>query len=217
MTPPTASLPPPPPPSAPPPPRPRRRAFAGYGVEAVVLALVLVFAVAVVLPTWLMGGFGQVPKKGLPEIQPSQTISYGEYRISPLNAKLTPANPTGEYNTKKNMQYLTVQVRVENRTKESAYGFEDLVLVGSPIFAKLSPPEQSGLVRDGSGVQVLQSGVPEIVQLIWEIPRTTAVPPGVKVTIQRNSYNEGFFDKKMRWSAPDPWVVVTLPVTRVGI
>lgn len=181
------------------------------------LAFVLVFVVAVVLPTWLMGGFSQVPKKGLPEIQPSQTVSYGEYEITPLNAKLTPANPTGESDTKKNMQYLTVQVRVENRTKESAYSFEDLVQVGPPVFPKLTAAEQSGLVRDGSGVQVLQPGVPELVQLIWEIPRSVQVPPGVKVTIQRNSYNEGFFDKKMRWSAPEPWVVVALPVTRVGI
>lgn len=181
------------------------------------LAFVLVFAVAVVLPTWLMGGFAQVPKKGLPEIQPSQTVSYGEFEITPLNAKLTPANPTGESNTKKNMQYLTVQVRVENRTKESAYSFERLLLVGSPVFPKLTEPNESGLVRDGSGVQVLQPGVPELVQLVWEIPRSVQVPPGVKVTVQRNVYREGFFDKKMRWTDPDPWVVVALPVTRVGI
>lgn len=182
------------------------------------LALVLVFVIAVVLPTLLMGGFDQVPKKGLPEIQPSQTISYGEYEITPMNAKLTPKSPAGnDLDEDEKMQYLTVQVRVENRTKESGYAFEELVLIGSPLFPKPTEATEAGLVRDGSGVQVLQPGVPELVQLVWEIPRKTEVPPGVKLTIQRNSYSEGFFDKKMRWSAPKPWVVVALPVTRVGI
>lgn len=185
-------------------------------MEAAILLFVLAFAAAVVLPTWLFGGFQQQPKEELPRIQAGETVAYGEFEIEPIGAKLVDEHPMGEFKTKEGNAYLVVQVTVENLTKDTAYTFDELLLLRQPVFTERTPPNDSGLVRDGSASSVLHPRVPETLQLVWEIPEEQAskIDDSLDMTLQRRVYEESFFEERMKWMAPRPWLTVAMPVVR---
>lgn len=200
-------------PTQPPPPRSLLR---GYTIEAVVLGCVVVFLVVAVVPTWLLGGFTPAPPKPLPTIQPGQTVSYGEYRITPMSARWSAKDPTaldlGDDKDKNAKPALIVTARITNLSKRPRYEINKVMQITPP--AKTTPAFAKGtvLVRDKSGSVKLLPRLAENVELVWEMPKGATAPPGVQVTIMRETYRQGFFDKKYDWWDPHPWVHVTLPV-----
>lgn len=176
----------------------------------------LAILVALVVPTWLLGGFEQEPKKKLPLVNVGTTVEYGQLKVRPLGVTLLQEHPVYEFSTKKGKSYLTAQFWVENRTKEPVYGFGDLILLGSPVFPKGTEPAESFLVRDEPDVGSLLPHLPEKVMVIWEIPDAQAnrIGTDLTLTLQRNTYWESFFQEEKQWSAPKPWLRLKAPVQR---
>ncbi|MGH3094379.1 MAG: hypothetical protein ACRDMV_00055 [Streptosporangiales bacterium] len=196
---------------------PSRPALRGYAVEAIVAGLVLVFLVVAVVPTWLLGGFRQAADP-LPTIEPGQAVKYGKFKITPIAAQWVKANPDDETldPDEKPHDKLVVLVRMTNRTKKIAYNVEDDFQMTPPGRKKPAPADETRAVQDEYGSAAPLPGLPEKVELSWEMPTDTTPPSDIRVTIMRETHREGYFDKKLGWYSPHPWVNVMLPVKQAA-
>lgn len=167
------------------------------------VAFVAVFAAAVLVPTWLLGGFRQTDD--VRRIQPNQTVSYEEVSVTPIAAAVA---------TEKGKTYVGVQVHAENNLKKTMYDFNQLVVLGSPVFPKPTVTDQFSHVGGKTTDKKLEPGLPRKMNLIWEVPKGTEVPDELRVTLRKRSYVEDFFAERHKWAAPEPWVEVVLPVKR---
>lgn len=180
------------------------------------LLFVLAFVAAVIVPTWLFGGFEQQPKEPLPKVEAGKTVAYGELSIKVIGAKLVDKHPTSSFDDKKGMTYLVLQATLENRSKDTVFTFDELFLLGKPVFPKKREPDDAGMVRDNSSAGSLIPGVPETMQLIWAIPDEQAAKVGnnLTITLQRRVWMESFFEERYKWMSPRPWLTVDVPVVR---
>lgn len=164
---------------------------------------VLVFLAAVLVPTWLLGGFRQVEE--LRQIRPGQTVSYDEVSMTPKKAVVA---------TSKGKTYVGVQVRAVNNLDETIFDFNRLVVLGEPIFAEPTVTETFSFAGGDETDNILQPGLPRDMNLIWEVPTGVEVPDELRVTLRKRSYVEDFFADRHKWADPEPWCQVVLPVER---
>lgn len=172
-------------------------------MEAVAVSFVVVFAAAVLVPTWLLGGFRQAEEA--PRIRPKQTVSYEEVSVTPLAAAVA---------TEEGKTFVGVQVRVVNNLKETIYDVNQLVVLGPPLFPKPTVTDRFNHVGGENTDKKLEPGLPRKVNLFWEVPKGTEVPDELRVTLRKRSYVEDFFAERHKWADPEPWVEVVLPVKR---
>lgn len=183
--------------------RRRQPLYRKYGVEAVVVVFVLVFAAAVLVPTWLLGGFEQ--DESLPQIRVNQTVSYDEVSMTPIKAVTA---------TSKGKTYIGVQVLAVNKLDETIYDFNQLVVLESPIFPKPTVTKTFSYAGGRDTDNTLDPGLPRKMNLIWQVPNGTEVPDQLRVTLRKRSYVENFFAERHKWAEPEPWCQVVLPVGR---
>lgn len=172
-------------------------------MEAVAILFVLVFVAAVLVPTWLLGGFEQA--KALPQIRPNQTVSYEEVSMTPIKAVTA---------VEKGKTLVGVQVLAVNNLKDTIFDFNHLVVLGSPIFQKPTVTKNFSFAGGRTTDSTLEPGLPRKMNLIWTVPTGVQVPDQLRVTFQKREYVEDFFAERHKWANPEPWCEVVLPVTR---
>lgn len=191
---------------------PSRPALRGYAVEAVVVGLALVFLIVAVVPTWLLGGFRQAADP-LPTIQPGDTVKYGKFKITPVSAQwVKPDKDDQTFDEDKGHDKLVVLVRMTNRSKKIAYDVKSDFQLSPPGLRKQLPADETKAAQGEYGSASPLPGLPQKVKLSWTMPKGVSPPSDIRVTIMREEYREGFFNKKFDWRDPQPWVHVTLPV-----
>lgn len=174
-------------------------------MEAVVATYVLALAAAVLVPTWLLGGFERTE---LPEVEPKQTVSYEEVDLTVRSAKLQ----RDEDEPGKPWQ-LVVEVHVVNKLPQQLNGFTELVVLGEPVFPKLTEPDAT-LSGERANARSLPSELPRDVDLTWQVPGPGQVPEQVQLTLRKRTLQDDFAAEGRRWLEPKPWLTVTLPVER---
>lgn len=167
--------------------------------------LVLVVAAALLVPTWVLGGFRIAP---LPEAAVGERVAYEEVAVTVRGARLDEL----EY-ANVSRRVLSVEVRALNRLDEDVHRFGDLFTVDEPLFTEPTVPA-AGLAHEVATGQNLQPRLPRDVILSWRVPARAQVPDEIVLTLHKRTLKRDFGSQAERWLDPEPWLTVRVPVVR---
>lgn len=185
-----------------------------------------VLALAAVVATAQLGGFEKAESKSrpLPRLAAGQRYDNGALAVTPLRAWISDREPGKDLYDWKQVDYLVLQVTLENLTPRSTSGFgypmSDVILLtpdGMPVKAKSAAYSRDHLLLSDLGPRL-----PTQVDLIWELPKGMPADGKRSWGVFRRAFQEkAHLNDESAWVQGPPGARFELPVEdrrpRVGV
>ena len=146
----------------------------------------------------LAGGLDPVTAPGLPQVRPSELSPGGPWNVTVLTgrliADLSPIRPDHDGD-----RWFIVLAKVENTDTESRNDAISALSVSNVDGLVTKTPSHLLLSRDGSEVNYLNPGMPEVVGYVWEQRADAKVPTSVDVVIWGYTHRISSLNGHLEW------------------
>lgn len=127
-----------------------------------------------------------VGESSLPLLAPGTSIDAGQWRVKPVDARLSTEHPLRQSKAQ-GESYLLVQVELTNLMQRSSRDYGFVVHLDHPELKQLGEPS-SVLVRDMALPDRLHPEMPEALLLVWQWPAGVAVPKELRLSIHAKTF-----------------------------
>ena len=159
----------------------------------------------------LAGGLDPVAAPGLPQVRPSELSAGGPWNVTVLTgrlvADLSPIKPEHEGD-----RWFILLAKVENTDTESRADAITTVRVSNVDGLVTDKPSHLLLARDGTEVNYLNPGMPEVVGYVWEQRADAKLPTSVDVEIWGYTHRISSLNGHLEWLERSPRAMVHAPV-----